>query len=632
MKTTAYSEVELVERAVDDLDAFGDLVERYRGSIYRQCYSSVRDRDYAEDLAQETFIRAYLRLSQLKDPARFPNWLRKIAANVCHEFARSAARRELAWETLPEPIDRRLVVSVEGLEALPSETRACVELFYRSGLSYSEIAQALDSTVASVKARLQRAKAVLRKEMVDMAPTERSAFTKGVLDKLEQLSSHKPYDRARAARDIRTALAEDEVAKIVHGLMNDPDVWGRRDIYNAAEAMCGCRRHRNPRVRDGLVHVLLTHRMEEMRLKAAGLLAAQRDPEAIPALRQAMKDPKNPKEVIGAAKSTIKYLESLDVPTASEEARLRLRIDIDRAANDKQARVELLRKLKTALRDPEPAVRNQAVKALAELGDKRAVPAISRLLDDPVSGVRQAAAIALGDLTSAAALPALLSALHQWTDRQELQALLTALYRIGDHSALPALLKLLEDTRNGNLIVMSTTPIVAVIAADDLERLRHTISVAREGGTRFHCFLDWLWISSLAKVGDERYVAEIERLIRAGHREPCLYDALARMRSPEALAALREQLYTDPHGLAADALIQAGESGRAVMREALSRNDEAVILAVCRCFSHAGGDFQSARRFKEIANTAQDAKTRAYAQRAWRKSAESPVEARARKR
>ncbi len=59
MKTTAHSETELVERAASDLDAFGELVERYRGSIQRQCYSSLRDRDYAEDLAQETFVRAY---------------------------------------------------------------------------------------------------------------------------------------------------------------------------------------------------------------------------------------------------------------------------------------------------------------------------------------------------------------------------------------------------------------------------------------------------------------------------------------------------------------------------------------------------------------------------------------------
>ena len=72
MKTKTHSETELVERARTDLEAFGELIERYRGSICRQCFSRVGDRDYAEDLAQETFVRAYLKLEPTAGSIAFP--------------------------------------------------------------------------------------------------------------------------------------------------------------------------------------------------------------------------------------------------------------------------------------------------------------------------------------------------------------------------------------------------------------------------------------------------------------------------------------------------------------------------------------------------------------------------------
>lgn len=633
MKTTAYSETELVERAASDLDAFGELVERYRGTIQRQCYSSVRDRDHAEDLAQETFIRAYLNLDQLKDPSRFPNWLRKIASNACREFARSSARHELPSDTLLELVassDAPSDTSTPGLDALPPETRACVDLFYTGGLSYAEIARALEITVASVKARLHRAKAVLREEMSDMAPRETSAFTESVIGKLEQLRSRSPEDRARAARDIRSALADDEVEKIVHGLMTDPDVWGRRDIYNREEALSCCRRYRSPRIREALAHLLLNSPMEELRLKSAGLLAAQRDPAAIPSLRQAIADPKNPKEVVGAAKSTIHFLEGLDTHADSHRDQLRFRAEVEQAATDRKSRVELLRRLKTALQDPDSSVRNQAIKALVELGDKRAVPALAKLLDDPVPGIRQAAAVALGDLKSPAALPVLLAALDNRTG-QDLQTVLIALYKIADHRALPALLEFLERTCNGNLIVTTATnPIVEMITADDLAQLRKVIATIRavpaRGYRPFH--LDWLWIASLAKAADERYIPDIAEQLRDSQClaalpasfVPHLLEALGRIGGAESIAVLKQYLHSGWARPAAWGLVMLGEPGREVLREALYSDNAEVRFAVCFRFMFSGGDPASAERLKHLADTATDSRTKMYAKGAWLKS------------
>ncbi len=105
------------------------------------------------------------------------------------------ARRESPWESVPEQTasaNADGVASAAALDVLTPESRACIDLFYTSGLSYAEIAKTLGTTPASVKARLHRAKAVLREEMADMAPPERSAFTESVLDKLNSCRASVP--------------------------------------------------------------------------------------------------------------------------------------------------------------------------------------------------------------------------------------------------------------------------------------------------------------------------------------------------------------------------------------------------------------------------------------------------------
>ncbi len=201
------SETELVLRARLDLDAFGELVERLRESIQRQCHQRVGNWHDAEDLAQETFVRAYLKLDQLADPSRFVPWLRKIAANLCRDFLRSPERCELA-EELPELPGSDAESTLLPLAQLPEETRRCVLLFYEAGCSYAEIARVLNSSVPAVKARLSRAKAMLRKEMGAMDESERSPFTQRVLEKLEKLQSQESAERTQAVRDLHHGLAQ----------------------------------------------------------------------------------------------------------------------------------------------------------------------------------------------------------------------------------------------------------------------------------------------------------------------------------------------------------------------------------------------------------------------------------------
>ncbi len=595
---------------------------RSSGSVTRACGIGTTPRTSR----RRTFVRAYLNLGQLKDPERFPNWLRKIAANLCREFARSSTRREVACEELPEGATGKGTEAnpaAADLSMLPAQTRACVELFYAADMSYAEIAAALGTTVASVKARLQRARAVLRREMADMAPVRRSAFTERVIGKLEQLRSRSPEERRRAVKALREALAEDEIEKILEGIRLDLD-WNscaERSVYTLEYAIVASRRYRSPRLRDGLIGVALNHRMEEVRIKAAGALATQGDPAAIPFLQQIVDDPRAPRELADVAKSVIVYLQTLDTPEDADRENRRFRADVEQAAGDREARVELLRRLRDALRDPESAVRNQAIKALVELGDRRAVPAIAKLLDDPVKGIAQAAAIALGDLGGKAAVESLLGALDQ-PNALGLPAILVALEKTADRRAFPRLLRFLEGADRSSLIVMMHNPIVATVTGDDLHELKRSIlrvsELPAKGYASFH--LDWLWTKALAKAADQRHIGDIAELLQSGGHDYGLLEALGRIGSDEALALVLQHLYVGPHDLMIAVLMEFGERGRVALREALESDDPEVVKAACARIHFSGGDPPSVERLRQIAETTTDTKTRMYAKGALMKS------------
>ena len=74
----------LVQKARnDDQTAFRELVTRYQHYVYRIVYTRIPYQADAEDLTQETFITAFLRLKQLREPQKFKHWLRRISVNTC---------------------------------------------------------------------------------------------------------------------------------------------------------------------------------------------------------------------------------------------------------------------------------------------------------------------------------------------------------------------------------------------------------------------------------------------------------------------------------------------------------------------------------------------------------------------
>ena len=179
----------LVQSALKgDKDAFSTLVKKYQGMVYGLCFHYIGNFADAQEMAQEAFLKAYLKLSQLEQPAKFANWLRAIAANLCKNFlSRSQPHCSLA-ELPSEELGKSLQYEINPTEQLehqelrdavhrilnilPEEQRLVLTLYHLDELPYSVIANFLDVPVGTVRSRLHRAKRQFRKEMIRMVQNQ----------------------------------------------------------------------------------------------------------------------------------------------------------------------------------------------------------------------------------------------------------------------------------------------------------------------------------------------------------------------------------------------------------------------------------------------------------------------------
>ncbi|MEV6054417.1 RNA polymerase subunit sigma-70 [Streptomyces sp. NPDC052107] len=185
-----------------DETAFAVLTESHRREIRAHCYRMTGSYDDAEDLVQETFLRAWRARDAYQGRASARTWLYRIATNACLDFQRRTARRPQAYEPLPgmdhgtgEPPARITwlqpcpddelpdsaaesretveLVLLAALQHLPARQRAALVLRDLLGLTAAETAQALDTSVASVNSALQRARPALREYL----PASRTDWT-----------------------------------------------------------------------------------------------------------------------------------------------------------------------------------------------------------------------------------------------------------------------------------------------------------------------------------------------------------------------------------------------------------------------------------------------------------------------
>lgn len=179
----------LIHRALEGNDqAFEELMQRYHQSVYNLVYRMVESPQEAEDIVQETFIKAFNALSSFNEEYAFSTWLFKIATNHCIDTLR---KRKLRTYSLDTPIQtkdgavsrdyadesyspERSTISnehtsiiLDAVDDLPEKYRIVINMRHREDRSYDEISEILEIPIGTVKARIFRARELLKKILKD---------------------------------------------------------------------------------------------------------------------------------------------------------------------------------------------------------------------------------------------------------------------------------------------------------------------------------------------------------------------------------------------------------------------------------------------------------------------------------
>ena len=177
-------DVQLIQRVLDGDDtAFSALVGKYQKQVHALAWRKLGDFHIAEDITQETFLKAYQRLSTLKEPQSFASWLYVITANHCNTWLRKRRLRTQPLETASgaelEKATYSGYVSAENerttveaqrevvkklLAKLKESDRTVITLYYFGGMTYEEISKFLGVSVGAIKNRVYRAQERLKKE------------------------------------------------------------------------------------------------------------------------------------------------------------------------------------------------------------------------------------------------------------------------------------------------------------------------------------------------------------------------------------------------------------------------------------------------------------------------------------
>jgi RNA polymerase sigma-70 factor (ECF subfamily) len=178
-----------------DQQAFNLLVRKYERKVVRLISRLVRDPSEVEDVAQEAFIKAYRALPQFRGDSAFYTWLYRIAVNTAKNYLVAQGRRPIPLsDTLSEDEDgesfgredvvsdnhtpeaellsRQIAETVNrAIEALPQDLRTAVTLREIEGLSYEEIAEAMNCPIGTVRSRIFRAREAIAEQLRPLLDT-----------------------------------------------------------------------------------------------------------------------------------------------------------------------------------------------------------------------------------------------------------------------------------------------------------------------------------------------------------------------------------------------------------------------------------------------------------------------------
>ena len=255
------NDVQLIRKILSGDDAaFGILVEKYQKSVHALAWRKVQDFHYAEEIMQDTFLRAYKKLPTLKNPDQFAGWLHVIAHRLCIDWMRSqksvmqsledtpveeieesSYTHHISEQRMTERTERYHELVKKLLERLPENERAVVTLFYLDEMSTKEIGKFMGVSVNTITSRLQRAR---KRMQADQEPLVQEFFgdlqlsdnlKENIMNQLEQLRSKfdafmeqvksDPTSRAdilkEAFNEIEDALTGEITPELVHLAVDD---------------------------------------------------------------------------------------------------------------------------------------------------------------------------------------------------------------------------------------------------------------------------------------------------------------------------------------------------------------------------------------------------------------------------
>ncbi len=169
-----------------DQNAYADIVNLYQHKLYQICYRMLGNKQEAEDIAQEAFVRAYINLHSYDQKRKFSTWIYRIATNLCIDrirkkkpdyyldaevagtdgldmYSQIAADEQLPEEAV-EQMELQDRIQYE-ISRLPDKYRSVIVLKYIEELSLQEISDILDMPLGTVKTRIHRGREALRKQL-----------------------------------------------------------------------------------------------------------------------------------------------------------------------------------------------------------------------------------------------------------------------------------------------------------------------------------------------------------------------------------------------------------------------------------------------------------------------------------
>jgi RNA polymerase sigma-70 factor (ECF subfamily) len=182
-----HTDKDLIDGALGgEQEAYRELMNRHKSAIFHIILKIVRDNEVAADLVQDTFMKAFMSLSSYRSEFRFSTWLYRIGANCAIDHLRKQRIKTLSLNAPTDSGDGRLEFDIpdesrnpekdlvnreqrvsinDAIDSLPDKYRTVINYRHRDNKSYEEIAEALNIPIGTVKARIFRARELLKKKL-----------------------------------------------------------------------------------------------------------------------------------------------------------------------------------------------------------------------------------------------------------------------------------------------------------------------------------------------------------------------------------------------------------------------------------------------------------------------------------